>query len=276
MLNKSHLISTSWLHSHLNDPSIVILQVAMNSVNENVQSTGRYIPNSIIFDIEYFSDQNSDLPHTAPKYEDFCTKIHGYGIERNNNVVIYDEVGIYSSPWVWWLFKLMGHKNVFVLDGGLRKWSSEGRPTSSTPVIPNKPMNWSNYYVSSLMVDKQDVLNTTSQVSPKSILDARDYKRYIGEVEEPRPGLQRGHIPNAVNIPYHTLIDDDGTYKSIDLILKKFKDRKINLDQEMFFYCGSGITACILLFAASELGANKLSLYDGSWSEWGRCELPIS
>ncbi|MBS9778002.1 MAG: sulfurtransferase [Gammaproteobacteria bacterium] len=277
MKRSSNLVSNVWLNQNLLKDDIVILHVKLKSVNKKTEVTNTFIPNSMVFDVEYFSDQKSRFPHTSPNYEDFCKKIYSYGINVNSHVIIYDEEGVYSSPWVWWLFKLMGHRRVSILDGGLKKWISDDMRLSSIPSESDESSSWLGIYNPRLKASKEEVFNATQQSNSEIILDARSYERHKGIVAEPRTGLKRGHIPKSINIPYYYLIDDDGCYKKKSYIEEIFSRNNINIyaKNSIYFYCGSGITACIVLFAAFELRDTNLKLYDGSWSEWGIGDMPI-
>ncbi|PID44014.1 MAG: sulfurtransferase [Proteobacteria bacterium] len=279
MISKGNLVSTDWLEEHVTDPNLVILDATMNSVTgDNSAIEDRpFIPGALIFDMETrFSRKDSDLPHTALSYEEFVQEIQSFGINESTTLVVYDAWGIYSSPRAWWLFKLMGHNPVFVLDGGLPKWVSEGKTTQSIPASTHSASSpWSGQYSAPLITELEQILQVSKENTAR-IIDARSQGRFIGEEPEPRPGLRAGHIPNALNIPFETLLEN-GCYKPPGLLAKPFEENSITRHTATFFYCGSGVTACVVLLAAVETGIFNVSIYDGSWAEWGADKtLPIT
>ena len=213
-----------------------------------------------------FSDPDAALSHTAPSYAHFCKKVRSLGIESDTTVVIYDVKGIFSSPRAWWLFKLMGHEAVFILDGGLPRWIAENRPLAMSPAQASYESSWQGSYKAELIADKS-IIAAASETAKANIADARSYGRYLGTAPEPRKGMRSGHIPNSVSVPY-TEVLENGSFKSFQALKDIFAARQLLLEETVYFTCGSGITACIILLAAVESGLEKVSVYDGSWTEW--------
>lgn len=225
------------------------------------------IPGSLFFDIEKdFSDHSSGLPHTLISASEFETKARALGINQDSIVIVFDAYGVYSSPRAWWMFKIMGHEKVFVLNGGLPAWKQAGLATTESFATPTTMGNFVADFQADHLVDKTQIAAQITQ--PKmTIVDARSADRFYGRVEEPRKGLRKGHIPNSINIPFSSLVVDGFLKPEIA------KDTLHNASTKNFtFSCGSGITACVTLIAAYELGYKNLSLYDGSWAEWGADE----
>lgn len=273
----SPLVSVEWLAAHLKDPDLVILEASLPKPKSKppAEETRVKIPNARIFEIEKnFSDPNTHLPHMMPTPEAFTDEAQKLGINQNSVIVVYDNLGVYSSPRAWWMFRTMGHGEVYVLDGGLPEWQKAGMET--------EPYNESHHfyrgdfvahYKSGLIKDYRDVsaaLNDNNQV----VMDARSEDRFFGRVPEPREGLRLGHMPNAVNIPFDSIQHD--TKMMSEGELKKIFDPVASEDQQLIFSCGSGVTACVLALGATLAGYKNISVYDGSWSEWGLpSDLPV-
>ena len=265
------LVSTDWLSSRLSDPEIRILDATWYLPNVDRDAKAEYdqshIPNARFFDIDDVSDHRSDLPHMVPPVEKFMSKVRKLGVGDGHQIVIYDSHGLFSAARVWWLFKVMGQKNVAVLDGGLPKWLREGRTVdSSSPLIRDRHM-FVKYHDE--MVKDVTQVSSASKLGDFEILDARSAGRFRGEEPEPRPGLRAGHIPGSKNIFYGDLLNEDGTLKSRDELVEHFKAKAVNLDKPVITSCGSGVTAAIINLALDRIGKTDHALYDGSWTEWG-------
>jgi len=265
------LVSTDWLSSRLSDPEIRILDATWYLPNVDRDAKAEYdqshIPNARFFDIDEVSDHRSDLPHMVPPVEKFMSKVRKLGVGDGHQIVIYDSHGLFSAARVWWLFKVMGQKNVAVLDGGLPKWLREGRTVdSSSPLIRDRHM-FVKYHDE--MVKDVTQVSSASKLGDFEILDARSAGRFRGEEPEPRPGLRAGHIPGSKNIFYGDLLNEDGTLKSRDELVEHFKAKAVNLDKPVITSCGSGVTAAIINLALDRIGKTDHALYDGSWTEWG-------
>jgi thiosulfate/3-mercaptopyruvate sulfurtransferase len=187
------------------------------------------------------------------------------GINAESAIVAYDNVGIYASPRAWWMFRAMGHEQVEVLDGGLPAWIQAGYKT--VPQLKEKPTQRGNFISrpqDGMFVNSSDILQALKDKN-FTVMDARSEGRFKGLEPEPREGLRGGHMPNAVNIPFANVLDD-GVMKSGSKLQTMFQEYK---NKKMIFSCGSGVTSCILALAAEQTGYKNLSVYDGSWSEWG-------
>ncbi|HSD08706.1 sulfurtransferase [Flavobacterium sp.] len=267
------IVSASWLHDQLGSPDLIILEARLDQNQSNLenQNPGLQIKGARVFDIKNnFSDTSNPLPNTFPSTEQFIDEAQKLGINKNNIIVVYDTLGIYSSPRAWWMFKTMGHSEVYVLDGGLPEWIKEGFPTENQQEQTFYPKgNFEAKLQPEFIKNKEQILENIS--TKKAVLiDARSSDRFHAIQEEPRVGMRSGHIPNSINVPY-TELQQNGKYKST-AELKKI----LNLNnQPLFFTCGSGITACIVLLATELISDNPKAVYDGSWTEWGASELPI-
>jgi thiosulfate/3-mercaptopyruvate sulfurtransferase len=199
-----------------------------------------------------------------PSAADFENEIQKLGINHDSIIVAYDKDGIYSSPRAWWMFRAMGHEQVAVLDGGLPAWIQAGYETVSTLATPRGRGNFASHPQGGLFVDSKTVLQALTDPTV-SVIDARSAGRFTGQEPEPRAGLRGGHMPNAVNIPHMSLLENGKMLPKSRLksIFEKYKDK------QMIFSCGSGVTSCVDALAAEQVGFKDLAVYDGSWSEWG-------
>jgi len=274
----TQLISTDSLLKIINQPDLIILDASIPPVGGQDPAIYSWplhsIKNAKRFDLKGdFSDLNSSLTHTLPKEEQFQYAARKLGINRESQIIIYDDLGIYSSARAWWMFKAMGHKNVAVLDGGLPKWMSEGKETSTTEEAKIAEGNFNAKYQQGYFCDSDYVLKSIDSLEIR-IIDARGEKRFLGTIPEPRAGVRSGHIPHSRNLPYSKLILN-GTLRSPEK-LKSIFSQCITNEKAIIFSCGSGITACILALAADVIGLPSLCVYDGSWADWGADhKLPI-
>lgn len=278
MLNiPSALVDCHWLHQHLNDENIIILDATLpkvtNKGKENIQHDVE-IPGAVFFDIKHtFSEENAAFPNTLLTSEKFQQRARQLGINNNSCIVVYDIHGIYSSPRVWWMFKAMGFDNIAVLNGGLPKWMSEGFETEQRKEKNNPLGNFTAQFQEKLFVNDQYVLNSLDQ-NVEQILDARSLSRFQGVSPEPRKGVRSGHIPTSKSLPYASVLQE-GELKSKEE-LKSLYNQVNQEHKPMIFSCGSGITACVLALGATVAGYDQLAVYDGSWTEWGsKHDLPI-
>ncbi len=271
------IVSTTWLSDHLNDKNLIILDATIKKVIEpdGIILDMPKIPNSILFDIKNkFSDQSAELPNTFPSETMFTEECRKLGINKDSIIIVYDGLGIYSSPRVWFLFKAMGHQNVAVLDGGSLAWASENRTTVSNYADVNTLGDFEAKFDHNLLVNSDEVLDALNDYEDMIVMDARSNPRFSGMIKEPRPGLRNGHMPNSSSLPYTDLLEK-GKFKSKEALQHIFDKHYIE-DRNIIFSCGSGITACILILAYHQISDKKTQLYDGSWTDWAlNLELPI-
>ncbi|WP_412564615.1 3-mercaptopyruvate sulfurtransferase [Thalassobius sp. MITS945101] len=265
------LVSTEWLAAHLKDPDLRILDASWYMPAEardaKAEFAKAHIPNARFFDIDDVSDHRSDLPHMAPPVEKFMSRLRAMGVGDGHQVVVYDGSGLFSAARVWWLFKLMGQDNIAVLNGGLPKWLSEGRPVNDEdPVIRDRHMTVRRR--AELVKDVTQV-SSASKLGDYEIVDARAPERFRGDVPEPREGLRSGHIPGAKNVFFKSLLNGDQTLKSPAEVKAIFEGAGVDLQKPVITSCGSGVTAAVLSLALEAIGKTDHSLYDGSWTEWG-------
>ncbi|MES2238648.1 MAG: sulfurtransferase [Bacteroidota bacterium] len=264
---KTPIVSVNWLKQNLQDPELIILDAVLDIPPHDLQIIG-----ARTFDIKNkFSDTSVPLPNTLPKPEAFAAEAQKLGINKNSKIVVYDTKGIYSSPRAWYLFKSMGHENVWVLDGGMPAWIKEDLPTEIVTIQSYSKGDFEANFNPEMFKNKEQLLENIS--SKKAVvIDARSSDRFHAETEEPREDLRSGHIPGATNLPFATILKD-GKYKSKEELEQILPHQ----DQPLYFSCGSGITACIDLIAYELIDSkNPKAVYDGSWTEWGQDHsLPI-
>ncbi|WP_345790725.1 3-mercaptopyruvate sulfurtransferase [Devosia litorisediminis] len=263
-------VTTDWLAAHLSDPNLVVLDGSWHMPNaaRNAQADylAGHIPGAVFFDIDGVADTDSPLPHMLPAPADFAHMVGALGISETMTIVIYDEIGLFSAPRVWWTFKTMGAQNVRILSGGGPQWRAEKRPTEIGLVARPKQKFHTSFDAD--RVADFDTVRARSQDGASQIADARPAQRFHAEVPEPRKGLRAGHIPGSSNLPV-SLLTEAGQMKSPEQLATLFAERDIALDKPLITSCGSGITAATLALAAELAGARSVAVYDGSWTEWG-------
>jgi thiosulfate/3-mercaptopyruvate sulfurtransferase len=265
------LVSTAWLADHLGAPDLRILDASWHMPDTGRDPRGEYgtahIPGARFFDIDEISDDQSSLPHMAPPVEKFVSRMRALGIGDGHRVIVYDSIGVFSAPRVWWLFRLFGKRDIAVLDGGLPKWRAEGRPVEADlPILRDRHFTASRD--ATLVRDVTQVAGTV-KLGDAQIVDARSAARFRGEAPEPRPGLRSGHIPTSRNLPWSELLNADGTMKDEAGLRAAFAAAGVDPAKPVITTCGSGISAAILSLGLERLGNRSHALYDGSWTEWG-------
>ena len=271
------LVDVEWLKEHLEIDNLIVLNATLpKAVAENTSKNlpAKRIPGARFFDIKnIFSDTSATFPNTWPGEGAFIEAAQKLGINNNSAIVVYDDHGIYSSARAWWMFKAMGHDQIAVLNGGLKAWQDAGYRLEAKLKNNFKKGNFEGVYNNDFFKDSHDVLQLLDHES-ELIVDARAADRFQGLVKEPREGLRSGHIPGSLNLTYTDLLHNGKMLKPLEL--KEKLRSKIPENKNLIFSCGSGITACILALAAEQSGYQNLSVYDGSWTEWGSIsELPI-
>ena len=269
-----NIVSTDWLAQHLEAPDIRIIDSSWYFPQEKRNAEREFlechIPGASFFDIDKIKDNDSDLPHMLPTSEMFNSTVRKLGIGDGHKVVIYDGLGMRSAARLWWMFKVFGYSDVVVLDGGFPKWVKENRSTTAD-LTEKEIRHLTIYEDKSIVADRDDVLRAT-KLNHCSIIDARSEERFMGTAPEPRSGLRSGSIENSINVPYETLLNEDSTFKKKREILDIFSKKGVVFNNYIITTCGSGVTAAVLYLALDEIGCSKISLYDGSWAEWGKID----
>ncbi|WP_108397073.1 3-mercaptopyruvate sulfurtransferase [Devosia submarina] len=263
-------VTTEWLAAHLDDPDVVILDGSWHMPNAARNAQAEYlaghIPGAVFFDIDGIADTSSELPHMLPAPADFARMVGALGISEAMTIVVYDELGLFSAPRVWWTFRAMGAPDVRILAGGGPKWRAERRPTEPGLVTRERQV-FTPQFNPTLVADFERVRDSSRDAAAQ-IADARPAPRFHAEVPEPRAGLRGGHIPGSLNVPV-SLLTEAGEMRSPEQLRQLLSDRGVKLDQPIITSCGSGITASTLALALELAGARDVAVYDGSWTEWG-------
>ena len=263
MQGKSPLVTTEWLARHIDDENVIILDASVQ-----ISAKQLHIPSSRRFDFKnVFCDISSDLPGMMPISDKFNHEAKKLGINNNSLIVAYDNEGIFSAPRAWWMFNAMGHKNVYVLDGGLHKWINEKRPVTTAVTKNFQAGDFNGHLDASYIKTAEEILKIHLNDNVQ-IIDARPAGRFNGIEPEPREGLRSGHIPQSINIPFTSLLKD-GEFLQTSELKTIFSNAKINPNKQQIFSCGSGITACVVLLASRMASYDSMCIYDGSWTEWG-------
>ena len=266
------LVTTEWLAEHIEEPKVRIIDASYKMPGVLPLASEDYlaahIKNAVFFSVETIADPDNSMPHMFPSAEKFARDVSMLGISSDDLVIAYDAGSWVAAPRAWWMFRAFGHPQVKVLDGGLKKWRLEGRPTVSGAASP-KPGRFGARFNPDVVRSKQEMLRNLEGRS-EQVVDARPRARFEGAVEEPWPGRRAGHIPGSRNVPYAGLFDPDtGAMRPLDELRAAFSSGGVDLGKPVVTSCGSGISALVLTLALYRLGAQKLALYDGSWAEWG-------
>ena len=265
------LVTTDWLQKELGASDLKVIDATLFLPGESRDARSEYeaehIPGAVFLDLEEVSDSSNPVPHMVPPEAKFASRMASLGLRDGQRFVVYDNSPLHSAARAWWMLRSFGAHYVALLDGGLQKWKAEGRPLESGRQ-PVRHGHFSPSFDDRTVADKASVTGLIGAGS-HDIVDARGAGRFTGDEAEPRPGMASGHIPGSRNLPQGRLFNADNSWKRGADLEAEFDSAGVDLGKPMVATCGSGVTACVLLFGAHLLGKEDSKLYDGSWSEWG-------
>ena len=268
-----NLVSVDWLKDHLHDDNLRVIDATFYLPAHQKDAFAEYqrqaIPTAGFFDLDAIKDPSSSLPHMVPSAHDFACAMQDLGVNTSDCIVVYDQHGLFSAARLWWMLKLFGHEQAFVLNGGLPAWVAADLPVESPEQRADSAYSVGHYVCNADRRDTWTVDLATLQANPAlfhDVLDARPADRFNGAVPEPRPGMRSGHIPGSTNVPFADLVQHGHL-----LPIPQLRDRlAAKATAQPITSCGSGVTAAIISLALVEIGAPMGRLYDGSWADWGR------
>jgi thiosulfate/3-mercaptopyruvate sulfurtransferase len=265
------LVTPDWLNAALARGDIKVVDASWYLPAQNRDAKAEFeaghIPGAVYFDIDAIADQNTDLPHMLPDASAFAEAAGALGLSDTDTIIVYDGLGLFSAPRAWWTLRVFGAKDVRLLSGGFPAWLRAGFPSEAGWPDP-EPAQFDARLDPNVTVDYATVLALLHD-NAATIVDARPAPRFIGEAPEPRPGLRSGHMPGSRNIPLDRLHDENGELVDAQTIRAVFEEAGVDLEQPLVSTCGSGVTAAALNFALAAIGKTDVTLYDGSWAEWG-------
>jgi thiosulfate/3-mercaptopyruvate sulfurtransferase len=271
------LVDTDWLAQHLAAPDVVILDCTLflpvEKRNALAEFREEHIPGAHYFDIDEIADTNNPLPHMMPSAEKFSARVRKMGIGDGTRVICYDTQNMYSASRVWWMFRVMGHEDVAILNGGLMKWTDEDRPLDSGDSIQRVEPHFTARLNRGLVREFDDMKRIVAN-NGMQIVDARSIDRFTGKAPEPRDVPRLGHIPGSISLPFTNIVNRFGVMKSPEEIREVFAAAGIDAARPVVATCGSGVTACMIALGLAILGHEHTAVYDGSWAEWSETSEP--
>jgi thiosulfate/3-mercaptopyruvate sulfurtransferase len=266
------LVSCAWLAEELGAADLRLVDATAflpgTPRDAHAEYVDHHIPGALFLDLASLHDVTDPRPAMVPTNAQFAARMAQLGITEKDRIVVYDNSPLLSSGRAWWLFRLFGAENVAILDGGLAHWRAENRPVAHGEMHPMTPGLFAAHKDGSRVASKADVLANLDSHAYQ-LVDARGAARFRGEAAEPRPGMAEGHIPGSANLETSALLDEEGLWKRDGALREAFARHDVDLERALIMTCGSGVTACNLLFGAALLGKEDVLVYDGSWSEWG-------
>jgi thiosulfate/3-mercaptopyruvate sulfurtransferase len=265
------LVTTRWLADDMAASDLRIVDASSHLPDAGRNARDEYeaghIPGAVFMDVADLVDPAAGVENTLPSPDKFASRMQTLGLGDGSRIVLYDDSAIHSATRAWFMLRLFGAQNVAILDGGLGKWAAEAREVESG-VKQLRHRHYTAWQAADRLRDKAAMMANIS-ARAEQVVDARGAARFAGSAPEPRPGMAAGHIPGAINLPYTKLFNADGSFIAPDAIRAAFEGAGVDLSRPIITSCGSGMTACVLIFALHLIGKDDVALYDGSWAEWG-------
>jgi thiosulfate/3-mercaptopyruvate sulfurtransferase len=270
------LVDTTWVADHLNDPNVRIVES-----NEDILLYDQgHIPGAVKLD--WLGELNDPVVRDYLDREGFEQLLSSKGIANDTTVVFYGDKNNWWATYAFWVFKLFGHKDARILNGGRAKWLAEGRPTTTeVPAYPPATYTAPERDDATIRAFR-DQVREHIKTAGTALVDVRSPQEYSGErthmPEYPQEGtLRGGHIPTAQSIPWAQAVNPDSTFKSPEDLKALYEGKGITADKDVIAYCRIGERSSHTWFVLTYLlGYPKVRNYDGSWTEWGNgVGLPI-
>ncbi len=262
------LVTTEWVAQHKNDPNVRLLEV---DVDTSAYEQG-HIPGAIGWNWQ--QDLQRQPVRDIPTKEEWEQLLSRSGISNDTTVILYGDNNNWFAAFAYWVFKLYGHNDVRLMDGGRKKWVDEGRELA-TEIPSYQPATYQASEPDLKLRALRDQVQQALDKTDHELVDVRSPGEYSGELlappNLPQEGAQRGgHIPGAQNIPWGTAVADDGTFKPAEQLRQIYGGKGITPDKHVIAYCRIGERSAHTWFVLRELlGYQDVRNYDGSWTEWG-------
>jgi thiosulfate/3-mercaptopyruvate sulfurtransferase len=271
-------VDADWLEKRLGQPGVSIVDASWYLPAQKRDAKAEYqaahIPGAVFLDQDGVSDPDSPLPHTLASPQHFAQFVGSLGISVDDTIIVYDGPGFFSAPRAWWMFRVMGVFQVYVLDGGFDRWKASGRPVTAEPT-KIAPCVFHADFDKARVADLADMRRIV-EAGDAQVADARSPGRFEGAEPEPRAGVRPGHMPGARNVPASAL-SENGELLPKSRLRTVIEEAGIDLARPVVTSCGSGITAAAITLALETIGHADNRLYDGSWTEWGgRTDTPVA
>jgi thiosulfate/3-mercaptopyruvate sulfurtransferase len=266
MARSDVLVSTDWAESNLEAPNTVFVEV-----DEDTSAyDGGHIAGAVRLD--WKADLQDQVKRDFVDAQQFSKLLSDKGISNDDTVILYGGNNNWFAAYAYWYFKLYGHENVKLLDGGRKKWELDGRPLSSDAVSRPATSYTAKAPDNTIRAFRDEVI---AAISKKNLVDVRSPDEFSGKILAPahlpqEQSQRAGHIPSAINVPWSKAANEDGTFKSDDDLAKLYAEAGLDGEKQTIAYCRIGERSSHTWFVLQELlGHNNVKNYDGSWTEYG-------